>query len=70
MTLDVDAAKKRLVTMLAIDGVCMLIAIAAAVGAFAFGQAWLQWVFGLAVIAGFGAQIWFIAALRRAGKGV
>jgi hypothetical protein len=70
LTLDVDAAKKRLVTMLAIDGVCMLVAIVAAVGAFAYGVGWLNWLFGLAIVAGFGAQIWFIAALRRAGKGV
>jgi hypothetical protein len=68
--MDVDVAKKRLVTMLAIDGVCMLIAIAAAVGAFGYGIDALMWLFGVAVVAGFGAQIWFIAALRRAGRGV
>jgi hypothetical protein len=68
--MDVHVAKKRLVTMLAINGVCMVVAIAAAVGAFGYGIAALIWLFGLAVVTGFGAQIWFIAALRRAGRGV
>jgi hypothetical protein len=68
--MDVAVAKKRLVTMLAIDGVCMLIAVAAAVGAFAQGIGWLQWLFGVAIAVGFGAQIWFIAGFARAKKGV
>jgi nitrate reductase NapE component len=69
VTLDVAAAKRRMMVMLAIDVVCLIIAVAAAVGAFAFGVAWLQLVFGAALLAGFGAQIWFIAGIRRTSGG-
>ncbi len=62
--------KARFKRMAAVNAVCFLTAIAAVVGAFALGQDWLFGVFGLALAAGFGAQIWFIAAFRRAKEGV
>jgi uncharacterized protein (DUF58 family) len=34
------------------------------------GQDWLFAIFGVALAAGFAAQIWFIAAFRRAKEGV
>jgi hypothetical protein len=39
------------------------------VGAFAYGIGWLQWLFAAALLAGFGAQIWFIAGVRRTSGG-
>lgn len=62
--------KARFKRMAAVNAACFLTAIAAVVGAFALGQDWLFGVFGLALAAGFGAQIWFIAAFRRAKEGV
>lgn len=62
--------KARFKRMAAVNAVCLLTAIAAVVGAFALGQNWLFGVFGLALAAGFVAQIWFIAAFRRAKEGV
>jgi hypothetical protein len=70
MSADVAVLKRRLMVMLALDAVCLVMAIAAAVGAFFYGIAWLQWVFAAALAGGFGAQIWFIAGFRRATKGV
>jgi hypothetical protein len=62
--------KKRLFAMLAVDAICAVIAVAAAIGVFSAGIAWLQWVLVAALLAGFAAQIWFIAGLRPAKKGV
>jgi hypothetical protein len=70
VTPDVESLKKRLFAMLAVDAVCAVIAVAAAIGAFSAGIGWLQWVFAAALIAGFAAQIWFIAGFRRAKEGV
>ena len=52
-------------TMLAIDAVCFLVALAAIVGDLSFHIAWLGWVFAGAVLAGFAAQGWLIAGLAR-----
>jgi hypothetical protein len=60
--------KKRLTTMLAIDVVCFLLAGAAIVGHLAFHVWWLLPVFILAVVAGLGAQIWFIMGWLKATK--
>ncbi|PXA94344.1 hypothetical protein DMC25_01220 [Caulobacter sp. D4A] len=60
--------KKRLTTMLAIDVVCFLLAGAAIVGHVAFHVWWLLPVFILAVVAGLGAQIWFIMGWMKATK--
>ncbi len=65
MSLDLEQSKRRLITMIVVDGVCMLVAVAAGIGAFAYGIEALQWLFAGAVVAGFGAQIWFMAGLRR-----
>ncbi|MDP3659855.1 hypothetical protein [Phenylobacterium sp.] len=70
MTEQMQAMKRRLIVMLAIDGVCALIAGAAAIGFFMQGVGWMQWAFMAALGVGFAAQIWFIAGFRRANKGV
>lgn len=62
--------KARFTRMAIINAVCVLVAIAAVIGALATGRDWLFAVFGLALAAGFAAQIWFIAAFRRAKEGV
>jgi hypothetical protein len=70
VSLDLEKAKGRLKVMLAVDAVAVLLAVAAAVGSFGFGIEWMAAVFVAALAAGFAAQIWFIAGLRRADKGV
>ncbi len=62
--------KARFLRMAVINLVCVLAAIAAVIGALATGQDWLFAIFGVALAAGFAAQIWFIAAFRRAKEGV
>ena len=64
--IDIARQRRRLMTMLAIDAVCFLVALAAIVGDLSFHIAWLGWVFAGAVLAGFAAQGWLIAGL--AGK--
>ena len=70
MSLDPATAKRRMAVMGAINVVAVLAALAAIVGYFKFGASWALIVFVAALVAGFGAQIWFIAGLRRANKGV
>jgi len=57
---DVAADKRRLVIALAITGACAIIALGAGIGALAFDVAWLNWVFGAALLVGFAAQFWFM----------
>ena len=62
--------KSRFLRMAVINLVCVLTAVAALIGALVAGQDWLFAIFGVALAAGFAAQIWFIAAFRRAKEGV
>ncbi|MDP1616004.1 MAG: hypothetical protein Q8S47_17175 [Phenylobacterium sp.] len=62
--------KARFLRMAVINAVCVVTAIAAVIGALATGRDWLFAIFGVALAAGFVAQIWFIAAFRRAKEGV
>ncbi|MDB5449798.1 MAG: hypothetical protein JWQ52_926 [Phenylobacterium sp.] len=70
MSLDIAAQKKRLMTMGVVNAVSVAVALAAIVGFFKAGLDWALLVFAAALIVGFGAQIWFIAGLRRAKEGV
>lgn len=69
MTLDPALQKRRLAIMGGVDGVALLCALAAAVAYFKFGLASGLAIFAIALVMGFGAQIWFIAGLRRSAKG-
>lgn len=57
--------RKRLMRMIAIDAVCVLIAIGAVIGYLSFRVAWMGGLFAAAVIAGFAAQIWLVVGLAR-----
>ncbi len=63
--IDVAAQRRRLVLMAAINAICVVIAIAGAVGFVSFHIAWMGAVFALAVIAGFAAQIWLVLGMKR-----
>ncbi len=52
--------KKRMVTMFVITGLCLFFAIVAFVGSIKFQSNWLMAAFFMLLIAGFGAQIWFV----------
>lgn len=66
--IDVALQRRRLMLMLAIDAVCVMIAIAAMVAYLSFHIGWAGPVFAAAVIAGFGAQIWLVMGLRAAAS--
>jgi membrane protein YdbS with pleckstrin-like domain len=69
MSFDPTAMKKRRTVMFALNALALLAALAAGVSYFKFAQAWALAAFVAALLVGFGAQIWFIAGLRRPGKG-
>jgi hypothetical protein len=70
MSFDAESLKKRRNLMLVINGLAVVIAAVSAVGYFAYSQPLALAGFVAALVAGFGAQIWFIAGLRGPGKGV
>ena len=65
--MDIVAYKRRRAIMMGANTVAVLAALAAAVGYFKFAVAWALFAFVAALVLGFGAQIWFIAGLRRKG---
>jgi hypothetical protein len=69
VTLDVAQVKKRRAVMMTVNVLAVLAALAALVGYFKFALGWALVVFVVALLVGFGAQIWFIAGLRGPRKG-
>ena len=69
MSPDLARARNRMVTMVAISMLAMLAAVGFAWGHFREGVAWMLPAFVVAIFAGVGAQIWFIASIARAEKG-
>jgi hypothetical protein len=70
VTLDLKAAKRRLAIMGGINAVAALAAAVALWGYFGQHIGWCLPAFAVLLGVGIGAQIWFIASLRRADKGV
>ncbi len=65
---DLAAVKRRRNVMMIANVAAAVTAIAAIVlYYFKFAQSWALVAFVLALLVGFGAQIWFIAGLRRKG---
>ena len=67
MTPELAAQKKRLTTMAVINIVCVVIALVSIVVHFQFALDLALAVFVVALLVGFGTQIWFIAGFRRKG---
>ena len=67
--IDVAAQRRRLMIMIAIDAVCVVVALVAIVGALGFHVKWMLGLFVLAVLAGFGAQVWLMLGLMKDGPG-
>ena len=69
MSIDLQVAKRRLIVMGVVNGLAVLAALAALVAYFRFHVGWGLGAFAVLLLVGLGAQIWFIAGLRRADKG-
>jgi hypothetical protein len=69
VSIDVAAAKRRLAVMGVVNAVALLAAAAALYGYFGLHLDWALAAFVALLVVGIGAQIWFIASLRRADKG-
>jgi len=70
VTLDVKAAKRRLAIMGVVNAIAVIAACAALYAYFALHLDWGLAAFAVLLAVGVAAQIWFIAGLRRADKGV
>ena len=69
MSIDLIAAKRRLIVMGVVNALAVTAALAALVGYFRFHVGWGLAAFAVLLLVGLGAQIWFIAGLKRADKG-
>jgi membrane protein YdbS with pleckstrin-like domain len=69
VSIDVAAAKRRLVVMGVVNALALLAAAAALYGYFGLDLDWALAAFVVLLAVGIVAQIWFIASLRRADKG-
>lgn len=67
MTPELSAQKKRLTIMAVANVVAVIVAMGFIVAWAKFDVAWAFGAFVAALVAGFGAQIWFIAGFRRKG---
>lgn len=68
MSVDVKLQQRRLIVMAAIDGVCIVFALAAAVAYIGFHVEWAKWPFFAAIAAAFAAQMWLIAGFAKVNK--
>jgi hypothetical protein len=66
---DLAALKKRRTVMMIVNVLAAVTALAGVVAYFKFAQDWALFVFVGALLVGFGAQVWFIAGLRRQNGG-
>lgn len=66
--MNIEVQKKRFMTMAAISGACLLVAVAALIGSVALNSDALLVAFFCLMGAGFGVQIWFVLGLKRAGR--
>lgn len=67
LTPELAAQKKRLTKMAIINVVSVVVALTSIVLHYMFALDWALFVFGGALLVGFGTQIWFIAGFRRKG---
>ena len=67
--IDVAAQRRRLMIMIAIDAVCVVVALVAIIGALSYHVGWMLGLFVLAVLVGFGAQVWLVLGLREGKAG-
>ena len=57
--------KRRLWIVLTITAACVIVALAAVVGAFGFHLGWMMWVFAGAMAVGFGSHGWLMLGVLR-----
>jgi hypothetical protein len=69
VSIDVQAAKRRLMIMGGVNAVAVLAAAVALYGYFVLRIEWGLAAFAVLLGVGVAAQIWFIASLRRTNKG-
>jgi hypothetical protein len=64
----IGVLRRRLMVMIAINAICVLVAVASMVGALNFHIGWMKPAFVVALLIGFGAQVWLFAGLMRSGS--
>ncbi len=59
------ALQQQFRRMVGLMAICGVVALVAAVCFLVAHQAWGLWLFIAALVSGFAAQVWFVAAMRR-----
>jgi hypothetical protein len=65
---DAQIQQRRLIIVLAINGVCSLTALAGIIGSMGYGVAWMNWLFLGSLLVGFGSQCWLIIGFLKGKK--
>jgi hypothetical protein len=61
-------ARQRFMIMVGVNALCVMVALGALVGNLSYHLAYGLPAFAVAMLAGFGAQIWFIVGLAKGGQ--
>ncbi len=61
-------ARQRFMIMVALDAVCVLVALGAILADVRFHQPYALPTFAVSILIGFGVQIWFIVGLAKSGR--
>lgn len=67
--LDVARQRRRLFIAMTVTTVCVIVALAAVIGSFAFHIGWMMWVFVAAILAGFASHGWLMLGVMRDRSG-
>jgi hypothetical protein len=63
--MNIALQRRRLIAALIITGSCLVIALCAVVGVFAFHIGWMMWVFAVALLTGFASHAWLMLGVAR-----
>jgi hypothetical protein len=63
--IEVPRQRRRLAVMLGVNGLCLVVAAAAALAAFGWHMVWPVYVFVGALVTGFGAHVWLMLGLAQ-----
>ena len=63
--MNIALQRRRLVIALIVTGACLVVALGAVVGVFAFHIGWMMWVFAAALLSGFASHGWLMLGVAR-----
>jgi hypothetical protein len=63
--MNLELQRRRFFAAMTVTVVALIVALAAMVAMFGFHAPWALWVFGAAIVVGFGSHVWLMLGLAR-----